>query len=361
MRNPNGYGSVYKLSGNRRRPWAARLTVGFKIVEEKRSVQPVYKFIGYYATRKEAMTALALYNENPKEVVVVNNVVTPTSKITLQKVYDEWSEEHYLLISKSAIVTYTNAFKAASYISERSIESLTINDYEEAFKKSGKSKIMLSKAKTVLKQMYIYAFRKGYIPESSIGLPMYISLNGCTDKVQEREAHRAFTKQEIDTLWTHRDDPGVQIVLFMIYTGLRIHEVSNLTKEDIHLADRYLSVKKSKTSAGVRDVPINEKIVYIVENWLKTDNKLLVPLHDKSTASRIQSRQNGFDDTIKRVGLEYHQQHDTRYTCTTLLTEAGVDERYIKLIVGHASQDVTNKIYAAKLDIKVLIEAINRI
>ena len=29
MRNPNGYGSVVKLSGNRRKQFAIRITVGF--------------------------------------------------------------------------------------------------------------------------------------------------------------------------------------------------------------------------------------------------------------------------------------------------------------------------------------------
>ena len=56
MRNPNGYGSVYKLSGKRRKPWTARITVGFK----SENGYPIYNFIGYYATRAEAMRALAL-------------------------------------------------------------------------------------------------------------------------------------------------------------------------------------------------------------------------------------------------------------------------------------------------------------
>ena len=30
MRAPNGYGTVYKLSGKRRRPWVVRVTVGYK-------------------------------------------------------------------------------------------------------------------------------------------------------------------------------------------------------------------------------------------------------------------------------------------------------------------------------------------
>lgn len=57
MRNPNGYGSVYKLSGRRRKPYAARITLGFK----PENGHPIYKFIGYYKTRAEAERALAEY------------------------------------------------------------------------------------------------------------------------------------------------------------------------------------------------------------------------------------------------------------------------------------------------------------
>ena len=36
MKLPNSYGSVYKLSGKRRNPWAARKTVGWKQIPEKK-------------------------------------------------------------------------------------------------------------------------------------------------------------------------------------------------------------------------------------------------------------------------------------------------------------------------------------
>ena len=45
MKLPNGYGSVYKLSGKRRNPYAARITVGWKDDFEKQKSYPVYYFI----------------------------------------------------------------------------------------------------------------------------------------------------------------------------------------------------------------------------------------------------------------------------------------------------------------------------
>ena len=55
MKNPNGYGSVVKLSGNRRKPYAVRKTAGWN---EKG--HPIYINIGYFSTREEGLIALAV-------------------------------------------------------------------------------------------------------------------------------------------------------------------------------------------------------------------------------------------------------------------------------------------------------------
>jgi len=63
MRNPNGYGSVVRLTGNRRNPYAVRKTVGW--TEKK---YPVYIHVGYTATREEGMILLAQYNNDPWDI-----------------------------------------------------------------------------------------------------------------------------------------------------------------------------------------------------------------------------------------------------------------------------------------------------
>ena len=62
MKLPNGFGSVYKLSGKRRKPWCARKTIGWTFDEERQKSFPVYVFIGYYQSRSEALLALTDYN-----------------------------------------------------------------------------------------------------------------------------------------------------------------------------------------------------------------------------------------------------------------------------------------------------------
>ena len=76
-----GYGSVHKLKGKRRKPWRARITDGFvyDLVEDKQ-VQK-YKTLGYYETKQKALQALAAYNENPYDL--------DADKITFAECYEK--------------------------------------------------------------------------------------------------------------------------------------------------------------------------------------------------------------------------------------------------------------------------------
>lgn len=52
MKLPNGYGSISKLSGNRRKPYIVRKHIG----------NSKYLIIGYYPTKEDALSALVEYN-----------------------------------------------------------------------------------------------------------------------------------------------------------------------------------------------------------------------------------------------------------------------------------------------------------
>ena len=58
MKNPNGYGTIRKLSGNRRKPWAVLAPQS----SSEYSLEKQRKLIGCYATRAEAMTALGAWH-----------------------------------------------------------------------------------------------------------------------------------------------------------------------------------------------------------------------------------------------------------------------------------------------------------
>ena len=61
MRNPNGFGSVINLGKNRRKPFAVRITAGYNAKNGKQ----IFKYLGYFKTKSEAMKCLSEYNLNP--------------------------------------------------------------------------------------------------------------------------------------------------------------------------------------------------------------------------------------------------------------------------------------------------------
>ena len=98
-----GYGSVKKMSGKRRRPYAVRKTVGWHVNPETgKSVQEQIT-IGYAATRAEGLQMLAEYNNNPFDI--------KASKATFQEVYERWSKEKFPTISKSNVKGYEASYR----------------------------------------------------------------------------------------------------------------------------------------------------------------------------------------------------------------------------------------------------------
>ena len=98
MRLPPNYGSVYKLKGNRRKPWVARIQTG---VSDKGL--PVRKIIGYYAGQKEALQALAEYHNGPKDF--------GNRKLTFADVFELFIPDHLKGKSKSLEIVYYSAYK----------------------------------------------------------------------------------------------------------------------------------------------------------------------------------------------------------------------------------------------------------
>ncbi len=80
MKLPNGFGSVYKLSGNRRNPYRAIVTERWLIDSDTGKWKQKRKTIGYYESKKDALQALADYNKSPYDV--------DASKVTFAEVYD---------------------------------------------------------------------------------------------------------------------------------------------------------------------------------------------------------------------------------------------------------------------------------
>ena len=112
MKNPNGYGTVTKLSGNRRKPW---------IVKE--GISGRQKPIGYTATKEEGMILLAQYNNDPWDI--------EADKITLQELFDLWEEKRAVKLGTSNRSSLKSAYKHCSKLGKvkyKQIKSYQMQD-----------------------------------------------------------------------------------------------------------------------------------------------------------------------------------------------------------------------------------------
>ncbi len=351
MKLPNGYGSVSKMSGKRRHPWRVRKTAKWAMDPTTGKARQLYITVGYYATKAEALQALSDFNKDPFDLKF--------SSKTMKEVYEEWSERKFTEISDQNIKGYKAAWKLCEPIQNMRFVDIRIDHLQKLADESGKNTPTLKKFKVMLKGLFDYAVIHGIITNDK-NVVSYLDISHAGNP--NARSHTPFTTDQVNRLWeVHESNEYYSIILMLIYTGLRIGELLDLEKKDVHLDERWFFVKESKTDAGIRSVPIAKKIMPFFEHWYnKNDCLYLISTPD---AQHFEYR-NYFDSywkpLLKHIGMESHRPHDTRHTCISMLTAAKVDERFIQKIVGHKGQNVTQQVYT-HLEIEELITEIDKI
>lgn len=348
MKLPNGYGTVFRIDKRkRRRPFVVKKTIGWDLIGDK-AVQNVI-VIGYAKTYEEGIKMLEEYNLSPYDV--------SERKTTFSQVWERWSEEHFPELSDSTIAGYKACYKTCSKIYNIPMSKLRTKDLQRVIDESGKNAPTLKRFKSLLHSMYKYALRYDIVDKDYSRL---INVQKHKNKNPNQRGHTIFTNEEIKKLWANQFDADVQVVLMLIYTGVRIGEMLNIKKEDVHLNDRYIEIHGTKTENAERIVPIAEKIYPFVYARMKEDGEYLIN-NTLSTRAKIDNyRRTRWTPVMKNLDMN-HTPHDTRHTCASLLANADTNPLVTKKILGHSgAMDLTEKVYT-HLDVSILIDAINKI
>ena len=351
MRLPNGYGGVSKLSGRRRNPWRVRKTERWELDPDTGKVRQRFTTVGYYPTKAEALKALADYNKDPFDLKF--------SSKTLGEVYDEWSERKYQEISQQNIKGYKAAWKLCDRIRNMRMVDIRLDHLQEVVDTSGKNSPTLKKLKILLKGLFDYAVIHDVITKDR-NTVSYLDITKAGNP--DARSRSPFTRQQIARLWdVYESNEYYTVILMLIYSGLRIGELLDLEKKDVHLDERWFFVKESKTDAGVRSVPIAKKTLPFFQYWMEKNNcPYLLSTPDGKHLAYHNYTASYWMPLLSQIGMDSHRPHDTRHTCISLLTAAKVDERFIQKIVGHKGQNVTQQVYT-HLEIGELLAEIDKI
>ena len=211
MKNPNHFGTVTKLKGNRRNPY---------IVKE--GISGRQKIIGYAASREAGLIMLANYNSNPWDIDKGN--------ITLEGLYNLWLEKRFPKLNPSSQQTLKSAYnhcKKYSKFKYREIKAYhmqdTIDSCNHGYSTQWHIKNLwghldkFAMELDIIGKMYSVLITSAPIPE--------------TNKIP-------FTDAEVKTLWENRKLPWVSSALFLLYTGFRISEMLALKIQNVNLEEK---------------------------------------------------------------------------------------------------------------------------
>jgi integrase len=325
----NGFGGVVKLGGNRRKPYGARITTGWKDGKQQ------YQYIGYFEDRDSALVALANYHTDPYRL--------EDADITFADMYTKWKESREDELTKDNSYAYDGAFKNSAMLHDYKFVEIRSEHLKKCMKACEKSHATKSKMKQLWNQMYQYAL------ENDLKVTNYSQFVKVKSEAPKNK--NIFTREELDALWKE-DTEITDIAIILLYTGMRIGELLAIEIENINLEERYM-VGGLKTEAGIdRVIPIHERIVPVIEKYMQNRIQYLFEFNNEQL-----KYQTVLIRWRKWFG-KTHKMHDTRKTFISWMHEKDVPIEIIRVIVGHAGQGVTEQRYLAT-SVEKLVKTVN--
>lgn len=322
LKRANGTGTVYKLSGRRRRPWVA--SKGKTI-------------IGYYETKTAALEALDK---------LAGRTIDERYNMTFAEVYTAWSAEHFPSVSSAVAQAFRASYSVFKNLHEKKYRDLRTSDYQPIFDELGKSRATAAKHKQLLNQMNLWALREEVVSQN---FAQFIRL-----PAEEKKEKEIFTEEEIAKL-TADGSETAQIVLMLIGTGMRINELFTLPLSDYH--ETYC-IGGEKTEAGKnRIIPIRTEARQHFAHFAATATGDLLISGYAGSHDRNNFRNRDYKRLLEWLEIPYKTPHATRHTYASRAAAAGMRPEVLQKILGHADYSTTANIYV-HADIDELVSAV---
>ena len=330
MRRANGTGTVVKLSGNRRRPYAV------KISGRDRYGHQIQTCISYHETARAAQTALDEYNQQRIDGIRPSINLCDT---TLTQVYDLWSMRKFAKAGKSSVNSYEASWSRLSSLGHKKMSTITIDDLQAIIDQDeadGKSSSTINNDKSLMSALFDYAMERDIIVKD---YSKYVKLPHVGAKFEKS----ALTEHQIAQLKKMAAD-GVSwadTALILCYTGFRITELLSMTRFAYDAKENCLR-GGLKTEAGRnRAVPIHPVIEPYIKAWLAKGGDTIICNQRGGEIKSNYYRLHCFAPLMESIGAPGATPHWCRHTFATRLHSAGVGELYRKRLLGHSDRDIT--------------------
>ena len=320
MRLPNRYGTVTRLSGRRRKPW---------IVREGQTGQQ--RPIGYAATKGEALSLLAKYNQTPWDI--------DGGKLTVRGLYQLFAEKKAGKLGRSSLIQCRSAMRHVGPILDLPYSTVKAYQMQACIDGDGSNSYSVQ---VEIKTLFHHLDR--FAVELDIVQRTYSQILTTCQAPETRKM--IFTADEIARLWVNQRIDWADSVIFLLFTGFRISEALNVQVADIDWQE--MTIRGGcKTAAGKgRIVPINDKIAHLVQVRAKSSKSGALFELDGAQI-KLPTYRHKWAAIMDQLGMD-HTPHECRHTFRSCLDSAGANKVCIDRLMGHVSQGTGERVYTHK-------------
>lgn len=227
MKRANGTGSVVKLSGNRRRPWAV------KVSGRNRYGHVIQKIVSYHEKASEAQLALEEYNRTR-----ASDTAPSVDKLalTVADVFEAWKAREYRKLKPASISSHNAAWnKRVSRFGPRKMRDMTLDEWQSLLDEdedTGLSQSTINNDALLIKALYGYAMERDIVGKD---YSRYLDIPSVGAK-RPRDALNDLQLSKLTQL-AAGSTPWADTALMLCYTGFRVSEFLQLTRFSYHSED----------------------------------------------------------------------------------------------------------------------------
>ena len=325
MRLPNGLGGVVFLGKKRRKPYGARVTIGW----DKNKKQK-YKYLGYFESKKEALTCLIEFNKNPYDI--------DTRKMTLLEIYEDWSKAHYERITDGSQKVYKYTFNKMERLYHIPMCELKAYHFQSLINEHKENYTSTKMIKILAGLLYHHAMKYGIVDKDYsdfLELP----------KKEIKNKKSALSIEQVNLILNNEISKRNDMLIVLLYTGMRISELLSLESKNIDLEKRIMIGGLKGVNGTNRKIPIHHKIIPIIERNIGDKYLFTSPRGKKYIYANEGIALNRY---LKKLGID-KTCHELRHTFVSQCQRLGIDNVTLKRIIGHSTKDITEH-YTHKTD-----------
>jgi integrase len=266
--------------------------------------------------------------------------------------FEEWADQFLLTIAH-----LKTRFRYASSVNNMKprfgklrLSQITpdlIEDFKEQRLADGIGPATVNRDLAVLRRMLRLAERRRFIARTP-----FAEVELLEERSIRRKPHIATFDEEERILAVA--DPHIRVLtVLLLETGLRSNREALVLKwEDIDFVTDTIRIRESKTTAGIRNIPLSGRCKAELLAWRQRLGPEFSPYvfpKMRNPKRHLTQIRKSWANALKSAGIPYFWLYNLRHTFASRLSAAGVSDLFVAQMIGHSSPSIVQT-YAKAID-----------